>query len=73
MDLNKIYPRLENCEITEEKEPCFYIEEEDKNIWILENINSELINIDAQDEKMFMFILMRIINFGNLLLIVKIH
>ncbi|MBD5445942.1 MAG: hypothetical protein HDR31_01340 [Mycoplasma sp.] len=51
LDLNKIYPRLENCEITEEKEPCFYIEEEDKNIWILENINSELINIDAQDEK----------------------
>lgn len=50
LDLSKITPKTEICDLTEKLEPCFYIEEEDKNIWILESVKDELISINQGDD-----------------------
>lgn len=51
LDLKKITPKIEYCESTKNNEPCYTLEEENKNIWILEDIRDELIKISHKDSE----------------------
>ena len=57
LDLNKLYINVEECPETQTDQPCFYLKEYGKKIWIIENedLHSDFVSLKEDDEKMYVY------------------